>query len=66
MKRGLCGTLGSNMFDYGHKGIADQMRTSWEKLVQYIGTSMSQDIANELRNTATVTLDQPTHSDAIM
>jgi hypothetical protein len=33
-KSGLCTTLGNNVFDYGHKkAAADQMRTSWEKLV---------------------------------
>ena len=45
---GLCKELGSNVFDYGSKGAADQMRQSWEKLCQYVGTDMSEDIANEL------------------
>jgi hypothetical protein len=63
-KSGLCTTLGNNVFDYRHKAAADQMRTSWEKLVQYIGTNYSQDISNELQNKATVTLSEPTHSNA--
>jgi hypothetical protein len=28
-KRGLCTNLGTNVFDYGQKSTADQMRTSW-------------------------------------
>ena len=48
-KKGLCVTLGTNVFDYGTKGAADQMRTSWEKLVQYVGTNYGQDISNELQ-----------------
>jgi hypothetical protein len=31
--RKVC-ALSMNIFDYGTKGTADQMRTSWEKLVQ--------------------------------
>jgi hypothetical protein len=27
-KSGLCAALGSNVFDYGHRAAADQMRTS--------------------------------------
>jgi hypothetical protein len=36
-KSGLCAALGNNVFDYGHRAAADQMRTSWEKLVQPVG-----------------------------
>ena len=31
-KKGLCTTLGSDVFDYRQKFSADQMRISWEKL----------------------------------
>jgi hypothetical protein len=44
------------MFDYGQKSAADQMRTSWEKLVQYVGTNYGQDINNELQNKVWVVL----------
>ena len=37
-KKGLCTDIGNNMLDYGHKAAADQIRTTWEKLVQYVGT----------------------------
>jgi hypothetical protein len=31
-KSGLCAALGINVFDYGHRAAADQMRTSWKSL----------------------------------
>jgi hypothetical protein len=42
-ERGLCTTLGTNVFDYSQKSAADQMRTSWEKLVQYVGSLQTTD-----------------------
>ena len=65
-KKGLCTTLSANIFDYGTKGTADQMRTSWEKLMQYIGTNYGQDISNELQNKAVIMLAKPTHSAAVL
>ena len=53
-KKGLCAHLGTNVLDYSSKGAAHQMRTSYEKLVQYVGTNYGQDIANELQNKAAV------------
>ena len=50
------------MFDYGQKNSADQMRTSMEKLIQYVGTTYGQDISNELQNRTPVVLTEPTHS----
>jgi ribosomal protein L15 len=66
LKRGLCTTLGTNVFDYGQKSAADQMRTSWEKLVQYVGTNYGQDISNELQNKITVTIDEPEHTTEVL
>ena len=66
LKRGLCSALGTNVFDYGHKAAADQMRTSWEKLVDYVGTNYGQDISNELQNKLTVTLAEPVHDPAVL
>jgi len=42
------------------------MRTTLEKLVQYIGTTYSQDICNELQNRTPVTIPEPAHSAAVM
>jgi hypothetical protein len=38
-KSGLSAALGNNVFDYGHRAAVDQMQTSWEKLVQFMGTN---------------------------
>ena len=65
-KQGLCAALGINVFDYGHKAAADQMRMSWEKLVQYVGTNYNQDICNELQNKVRVTIPEPTQSQAVL
>jgi protein-disulfide isomerase-like protein with CxxC motif len=55
------------VFDYGHKEAADQMRTSWEMIVEYVGTNYGQTISNELQNNKlTVVLPEPTHSAAIL
>jgi hypothetical protein len=61
-KKGLCITLGNNVFDYGQKAAADQMRTTWEKLVQHVDASYGQDITDKLQNKKTVTLVQPAHA----
>lgn len=63
--KGLCAALGTNVFDYGQKGSADQMRTSWEKLVQYAGTTYGQDISNELKNKKEITIPEPEHTDDV-
>jgi hypothetical protein len=65
-KSGLCKTLDDNVFDYGHKEAVDQMRTSWEKLVQYVGATYGQDISNELHNKTTAILAEPVHTTAAL
>jgi hypothetical protein len=42
------------------------MRTSWEKLAQYVGTNYGQDISNELQNKITVILVEPMHTDDVL
>ena len=54
------------MFDYGQKASADQMITSWEKLVQYVGTSYGHDISNELENKIAVVLPEPEYELVIL
>jgi hypothetical protein len=39
------------------------MRTSWEKLVQYVGTNYGQDINTEFQNKITVVIIEPVHTD---
>jgi hypothetical protein len=57
------------VLDYGQKSAADQMRTSWENLVQYGGTNYGQDINNELqKNTYNiyVVFIEPVHTNAVL
>jgi hypothetical protein len=54
------------VFDYVQNSAADQMRTSWGKLVQYIGTNYGQDINNELQNKVWVVLAEPVHTDDVL
>jgi hypothetical protein len=64
--RGMCTNIGTNAFEYGQKSAADQMCTSWEKLVQYVGTNYGQDINNEFQNKVWVVLNEPVHTDNVL
>jgi hypothetical protein len=65
-KKGLCGNPVTNVFDYGQKSAADLMCSSWEKLVQYVGTNYDQDISNELQNKITVYIIETVNSDEVL
>ena len=65
-KKGLCPGLVTNVFYYGQKAASDQIRTSWGKLVQYVGTSYGSDISKELQNKTAVVLPEPVHELAVM
>ena len=60
--KGLCSAIGIHVFDYGHKASADQMSTTWENLVHYVGTIHGHDISNELINKKIVTIATPDHT----
>jgi hypothetical protein len=62
----LCAALGNNVFEYGHRAAADQMRTSWEKLVQFVGTNYWQDISNELKYKIPVIHTKPVHTREVL
>jgi hypothetical protein len=62
----MCTNIGTNVFDYGQKSAADQMRTSWENLVQYVGTNYGQDINNELQNKVWALLNEPVHINDVL
>ena len=64
--KGLCAALGSHVFDYAQKGAADQMRTTWEKIVHHVGTIYGHDISNELLNKKTVVIDKPAHPQDVL
>ena len=65
-KKGLCKALGGNVLNYGQKAAADQMRTSWEKITEYVGTLYGQDVSKELQKKATVAIAEPTLLPAIL
>jgi hypothetical protein len=65
-KRGRCTNLGTNVFDDHQKSAADQMRTSWGKHLQYVGTNYGQDINNELQNKINVILVYPMYTDGVL
>jgi hypothetical protein len=54
------------VFDYGQKSAAYLMRTSWEKLVQYVGTNYGQDINNEPQKNITFDIIEPVHSAEVL
>jgi hypothetical protein len=54
------------VFEYGQKSAADQMRTSWEIFVNYVGTNYGQDINNELQNKIIIVLVEPVHMDDVL
>ena len=64
--KGLCAALGIHVFDYGQKGAADQMRTTWKKIVHHVGTIYGHDISNELQNKKTVIIDEPIHTQDVL
>jgi hypothetical protein len=65
-KVGLCKELESNIFDYGISNAADLMRTTQEKIRQYVGIKYGEDIANKLTNKTTGTIPPPVYSTAIL
>jgi hypothetical protein len=64
--KGLCAALSNHVFDYGQKGAADQMRTTWEKIVHHVETIYSHDISNELQNKKTVIIKKPKHTQEVL
>ena len=43
--QGLCPALGENVFTYGDKGSAYQIKTTQENIVQYVGIQYGNDIS---------------------
>ena len=56
---GACKALGFHVFDYGPKDAADQMANTWEQIIIHTGTTLGEDIRNELRNRKKVNLPKP-------
>ena len=64
-KVGLCKELEHHIFDYGVSNAADLMRTTQEKIAQYVGAKYGEDISNELTNKTTVVVPPPVYSTVI-
>jgi hypothetical protein len=65
-KVGLCKELESHIFDFGISNAANLMRTTQEKIAQYVGIKYGEDIANKLTKKTTVTIPPPVYSAAIL
>ena len=63
---GLCKDLGSHVFSYGHKGSADQFRTTLEQVVHYVGTKHGQSISTKLDTRTKVIVPEPVHDQALI
>jgi hypothetical protein len=63
--KGLCKALEHHVYDYGQKSAADTLKTTTEKLVDHIGTTMGHEISTEIRTRTRVVLDKPDYDQAI-
>lgn len=61
-QKGLCAELEGNVFDIGQRTSADLLRTTLEKLIQYVGAKYGEDIANELENRQPNVMALPQHT----
>ncbi len=62
----MCAPLGAHIFDYGGTGSADQMQTTYDKIVQYVGSIHGPDITNELRNRTRVSIPEPKYEQSTL
>ena len=62
----MCKELGKHVFDYGQKGAADQMQTTWEKIIIHAYTEYGQDIATELENRKKLVIEEPEYPQAAL
>lgn len=56
---GLSKDLDAHIFDYGKRGSADQLRTTWDKIIKYVGSTLGEHIGTELRNKRTYVIPEP-------
>ena len=59
----MCSSILIHVFDYGQKTLADQMRTTWKRLVHHVGTIHGHDISNKLLNKKTVIITKLDHTE---
>ena len=58
-RTGLTKELEGHIFDFGTANSADKMKTTQEKIADYVGIKYGDDVANELINRVTVVLAPP-------
>ena len=57
--------MGNHVFDYGHKGAAYQMSTTWEKIVNHVGIIYGHNISNESQNKKRIKIPQPENTQKV-
>lgn len=60
------GQCAEHIFDFQQKGSADLLRTTWDKIDQYVRTKYSQDMASELVNLKPVVIPDPEYPQAAL
>ena len=65
-QKGLCAELEGNVFDIGQRTSADLLRTTLEKIIQYVGTKYGKDIANEIESRSLSTSTPPQHTAEVL
>jgi hypothetical protein len=59
-KAGANKALGGRVFDYSTKNAANQMVTTWKNIIVLAGSTIGEDICNELHNKRPVAIPRPT------
>ena len=62
----MCSALGDHVFNYGQRDSADQMRTTWEKVVHHTGTVFGNDISMELLTRTETVIPAPEYTPAVL
>jgi hypothetical protein len=60
--KGACEALGTHVFEYGQRGSADQMQTTFKELIKYVGNTYGIHMTTELRTRTTVVIPEPQES----
>jgi hypothetical protein len=60
--KGACEALGTHTFEYGQRGSADQMRTTFKDIIKYVGNTYGIHMTMEVRTRTTVIIPEPKES----
>ena len=64
--KGLCAELEGNVFDIGQRTSANLLRTTLEKIIQYVGTKYGEDIAAEIDTRTATSTTVPAHTAEVL